>query len=95
MAEEGNSELSEIVARLDELEDEERRVSAERRRLHDRLNAFYSEAAAERERRLSARRKALHRQIDALRVQLGRTPGPVRAPKEHGHEGSFWSRDDS
>ena len=94
MAEEESAQFDEIVARLDELEQEERRISAERLRLHDRLDAFYSEAAAERERQLSAQRKALHRQIDALRVQIGRTPGPVRAPKDSAHEGSFWSRDE-
>jgi len=93
MVAEGSPEFEEIVARLEELEEEERAVSAERRRLHDRLNAFYNEAAAQRERELSARRKELHREIDALRVQVGREPGPTRAPKERGPEGSFWGRD--
>ncbi len=93
MAAEGSPEFAEIVARLEELEEEERLVSAERRRLHDRLNAFHNEAAAERERALSARRKELHHEIDTLRIQVGREPGPTRAPKERDHEGSFWGRD--
>lgn len=93
MPAEGSPEYAEIAARLEQLEQEEQLVSAERRRLHDRLNAFHNEAAAARERELSARRKELHREIDTLRVQIGRTPGPVRAPKERGHEGTFWGRD--
>ena len=94
MLAEGSPEFAAIVARLEELEAEEHLVSAERRRLHDRLNAFHNEAGAQRERELSARRKELHREIDALRVQVGREPGPTRAaPRERGHEGSFWSRE--
>ena len=88
------AERAEIIARLEELEAEERVVSAERRRLHDRLNAFFNEAAAEREAELSRRRKELHIQIDALRVKVGRAPGPTRAPKELGHGGTFWSQDE-
>jgi uncharacterized protein YlxW (UPF0749 family) len=93
MPADGSPEFAELVARLEELEEEERLVSAERRRLHDRLNAFHNEAAAERERELSVRRKELHREIDALRIEVGRTPGPTRKPGERGHQGSFWSRD--
>jgi hypothetical protein len=88
------AERAEILARLDELEAEEREVSAERRRLHDRLNAFYNEAAAQREAGLSRRRKELHIEIDSLRVKVGREPGPIRASKEEGHSGTFWSRDE-
>jgi hypothetical protein len=87
-------EHAEIIARLEELEAEEREVSAERRRLHDRLNAFHNEAAAQREAELSQRRSVLHREIDALRVKVGREPGPTRSPKEHGHSGTFWSQDE-
>jgi hypothetical protein len=88
------SDRAEIIARLEALEAEERSVSAERRRLHDRLNAFSNEAAVQREAGLSQRRKELHLEIDALRVQVGRTPGPARAPKERGHSGTFWSLDE-
>lgn len=88
------AERAEITARLEELEADERHVSAERRRLHDRLNAFHTEAAAQREAELSRRRKELHLEIDALRVRVGRAPGPVRAPRVHGHSGTFWSQDE-
>ena len=88
------AERAEIIARLDELEAEERLVSAERRRLHDRLDAFYNEAAAQREAELSRRRKELHVEIDALRVKVGRAPGPTRASREQGRAGSFWSQDE-
>ena len=88
------AERAQILARLEELEAEERLVSAERRRLHDRLNAFFNEAAAQREAQLSQRRKELHVEIDALRVKVGRTPGPIRAEKEDGHVGTFWSQDE-
>jgi hypothetical protein len=89
------ADRAEIIARLEELEAEERVVSAERRRLHDRLNAFHNEAAAEREAELSRRRKELHLQIDSLRVRVGRLPGPTRAPKELGHTGTFWSQEEA
>jgi hypothetical protein len=92
---ERRADQAELIARLEELEAEERHVSAERRRLHDRLNAFSNEAAAQREAELSQRRKELHVLIDALRVQVGRAPGPIRSPRERGHEGTFWSRDES
>jgi hypothetical protein len=49
---------------------------------------------AQREAELSRRRKELHVEIDALRVKVGRQPGPIRAPKEQGHAGTFWSQDE-
>jgi ABC-type phosphate transport system auxiliary subunit len=59
---------------LAELEEEERLISAERRRLQDRIDYFAgsedSAALAElerRERELSDRRRELHDQIDGLR----------------------------
>lgn len=88
------AERAAIIARLEELEAEERTVSAERRRLHDRLNKFHNDAAAQREAELSRRRKELHIEIDSLRVKIGRAPGPTRAPKEQGHTGTFWSQDE-
>jgi hypothetical protein len=61
----------EIDAQLKELEAEERSLSANRRRLHDRI-ALYPEAGSgdldEQERALSQRRKVLHAQIDRLRA---------------------------
>lgn len=92
---EQGADHAELIVRLEALEAEERHVSAERRRLHDRLNAFHNEAAMQREAELSQRRRELHLLIDALRVQVGRAPGPTRSPTERGHEGTFWSRDES
>jgi hypothetical protein len=54
------------------LEAMEARVSAERRRLHDRIDAgFGSESARAREREVSDERRELHRRIDSLRDLLG------------------------
>jgi hypothetical protein len=57
---------------LQELEEEERLLSAERRRLQDRIDYFGGDSPelAELERRehdLSRRRRELHERIDALR----------------------------
>ena len=58
----------ELDAQLEQLEDEERRVSARRRKLHDRMAIFpASEELAEQERTLSKFRRELHKQIDELR----------------------------
>jgi hypothetical protein len=67
---------------LDELEDLERQLSKERRRLQDRIDFARTRGGApdqttvdhllhleEKERDLSARRRALHRQIDAARAR--------------------------
>lgn len=58
---------------LAKLEEEEKAVSARRRKLHERM-ALFPDAAASREveeRELSIRRRELHRQIDELRARLG------------------------
>jgi hypothetical protein len=56
---------------LEQLEKEERLVSARRRKLHERIAIFPDTAAAheEEERELSTRRRELHRQIDDLRAR--------------------------
>jgi hypothetical protein len=63
-------EREDIGTRIEELEEEERALSASRRRLHDRL-ALYPEMGgddlARRERELSDRRRELHAEIDELR----------------------------
>jgi len=70
----------EIDALLKELEAEERALSANRRRLHDRI-ALYPELGGadleEQERALSERRRELHARIDRLRASRhnGRTGG--------------------
>ena len=58
-------------ARLVELQDEEREVSAQRVKLHERLASFSNAVAQERERELSTRRRELHAEIDRIRGLLG------------------------
>jgi hypothetical protein len=73
-------------AELARLEEEERAVSARRRRLHDRIDFLRATAgdAAQLadliadEHQVSAARHTLHERIDALRVQLGLEPGPPK-----------------
>ena len=62
---------AELRARLVELQDEERDVSAQRVKLHERLASFSNDVAAERERELSAKRRELHAEIDRIRGLLG------------------------
>jgi hypothetical protein len=57
---------SDLDALLEQLEDEERALSALRRNLHDRLDMFPGEGIAERELEVSNRRRDLHRRIDEL-----------------------------
>ena len=62
---------------LEELEDEERRVSARRRKLHDRIALFPDETGdlARQEREVSQERRELHRRIDELREQRNQLRG--------------------
>jgi hypothetical protein len=60
-----------LSAELAQLEAEEREISAYRRKLHDRIDRFPSEAAISEEREVSGRRRELHRRIDELRELLG------------------------
>lgn len=59
-----------LFAELDALELREREVSAYRRRLHARLDAYPNEITALEEKRVSAERRELHRRIDTLRARL-------------------------
>lgn len=54
-----------------ELRDEERDVSAQRVKLHERLASFSNAVAQEKERELSAKRRELHDEIDRIRGMLG------------------------
>lgn len=66
------SGLSEARKELAGLEAAERRVSAERRRLHHQIDyGFASAETLAREREVSDERLQLHRRIDALRELLG------------------------
>jgi hypothetical protein len=74
-----------LLAELVGLESREREISAERRRLHARLDKFPSEVAARRERIVSDERRALHARIDELRLVLRPVLGvpdpPARPPR--------------
>jgi hypothetical protein len=59
-----------LLVELEELERREREVSALRRKLHDRLDAFPNELAREQELAVSAERKELHRRITEVRARL-------------------------
>ena len=54
-----------------ELKDEERDVSTQRVKLHERLASFSNAVAEEKERELSAKRRELHDEIDRIRGLLG------------------------
>ncbi len=51
------------------LEAEERELSAQRRRLHDRLASFPNDVSMQQERELSRQRSDLHVRIDAIRAE--------------------------
>jgi len=71
----------ELDALLEQLEHEERLVSARRRKLHDRMAIFPDDSGelARQERELSQHRRELHHRIDELREQRnvlrGEQPG--------------------
>ncbi len=69
------AELSALRAELATLEAGEALVSAERRRLHEKIDFGYgNDATRAREREVSDERHELHRRIDALRELLGVAP---------------------
>jgi hypothetical protein len=61
---------AELRAKLVELQDEEREVSALRVKLHERLASFGNPVAEEQERELSEKRRELHAEIDRIRGLL-------------------------
>jgi hypothetical protein len=63
-------DLNKMLVELEQLEVREREVSAMRRKLHDRLDAFPNEVTAKREKDVSKERRSLHRRIDILRGEL-------------------------
>lgn len=67
----------ELDSLLEELDEEERRVSARRRKLHDRIAIFPDETGelARQEREVSQQRRELHERIDELREQRNRLRG--------------------
>ena len=62
---------TELRAKLLQLVEEEREVSALRVKLHDRLASFGNPVAEEQERELSEKRRELHAEIDRIRGLLG------------------------
>ena len=62
---------AELRAKLAELQKQERDVSAQRVKLHERLASFSNAVAEEQERELSAKRAELHAEIDRIRGILG------------------------
>jgi hypothetical protein len=63
-------DLNKMLVELEQLELREREISAARRKLHDRLDAFPNEVTAKREQEVSKERRHLHRRIDMLRGEL-------------------------
>lgn len=61
---------AELRAKLLQLQDEERDVSAQRVKLHERLSSFGNPVAEEQERELSVKRRELHAEIDRIRGLL-------------------------
>ena len=81
---------------LEALQAEEAQISAERRRLHERIDrGFATEETRVQEREVSDHRRELHRRIDALRERLGLPVGPrwatapESAPGEKIGDGTF------
>jgi hypothetical protein len=73
-------DLDELRQELATLEATEMRISAERRRLHDKIDyGFADEATHAREREVSAERRQLHQRIDALREILHDEGSPPAA----------------
>jgi DNA anti-recombination protein RmuC len=62
---------AELRAKLAQLREEERDVSAQRVKLHERLASFSNVVAEEKERELSEQRRQLHAEIDRIRGLLG------------------------
>jgi hypothetical protein len=78
-----DADLDDLRKELAALEDEENRLSAERRHLHRQLDfGFATETTRAREHQVSRRRRELHRRIDALREHLGLPVGPQRTSPE-------------
>ncbi len=66
MSEEGQTEFE---AALEELDAEERQISAIRRKLHDKIERFPTEDLIAQEREISRQRRDLHARISELRQQ--------------------------
>lgn len=70
MASQSFFDLNTMLVELEQLEQQEKDVSALRRRLHDMIDSYPNEMLAARERSVSRERRRLHRRIDVLRTEL-------------------------
>jgi regulator of replication initiation timing len=61
---------AELRSKLLELQEEERALSVQRVKLHERLASFANPVAEEQERELSVKRRDLHAEIDRIRGLL-------------------------
>ena len=61
-----------LDAQIEALEIEEREVSAQRHRLHERLASFPNKVTELQEQELSKHRRELHVQIDTLKAERSR-----------------------
>ncbi|HZT14954.1 MAG TPA: hypothetical protein VFA19_03325 [Gaiellaceae bacterium] len=79
MAAEGvDPEVQRLVEELLALEEQERDVSARRRKLHAQIAIFPNPALEARETEISRERRELHRRIDDLRARLALLGWPPR-----------------
>jgi len=70
--------LDALIAQLLELQEEERDISARRRKLHDQIATFPNPGLEAREVEVSRQRRELHRRIDELRARLALLGWPPR-----------------
>ena len=73
-------EDEQLDAEIEALEEEEREVSARRRKLHDRLASFPNEVTLQQEAEISKHRRELHARIDALKAERSRRREEQTAP---------------
>ena len=84
--------LDDLRKELASLEASETKISAERRRLHDKIDYGFADAATHaREREVSDERKQLHQRIDALRELLGDSDTGLTTPEPPPSPLSQWS----
>jgi hypothetical protein len=73
MAADETPDIHDLIVELEQLLVREKRLSEERRRLHERIDRGYlNEITIRREVAVSAERRDLHRRIDELRAELRR-----------------------
>ena len=71
---------AELLSELARLEREERRLSARRHLLHERIASFPTPQHERAEQELSRQRRGLHRQIDAVHAEIESIRAELPAP---------------